>query len=75
MAKYEIRLSTENIETRGSVKIAIRFYEEDELLDKALITLVTREDYKIKGSLGQDEQALIDLATAFERKILELTDG
>ncbi|RRV09220.1 hypothetical protein EGJ27_05465 [Pseudomonas sp. v388] len=74
MAKYEIRLSTEDFEQEDQPEIAIEFYQDDELQDNAWVTLRPKGKHKIRGDLGRDEEVLIDLALSFKEKVSELAE-
>lgn len=75
MAKYEIRLSSEDFEEHDHPEIAIEFYEDDDLQDQAWVKLQSGGKHKIRGYLGRDEQLLTILALAFRKKVFELSNG
>lgn len=78
MANYEVRLSTEDLEGDDSLEVLVEFYEGKELSYVASVSSSNKDgvldkvsgDTDIDGVQGhseQDDEILIELATAFTK--------
>ncbi|MBC3958012.1 hypothetical protein [Pseudomonas triticifolii] len=62
MPKYEIRLSTDDVEERDHFKIAVKYYEDDDCQKSGWVILSPEEAPIIKGDLGKNEEILGEFA-------------
>lgn len=78
MANYEVRLSTEDLEDDDSLEVLVEFYEGNKLSYVASVSSSNKDgvldkvsgDTDIDGVQGhseQDDEILIELATAFTK--------